>query len=84
MQGGRPRRLLERNRVLVARYYYWTELKRRRPDDVQQILIDQEFFIDSRTIWNALLAQGDYLSQLMRERPTASELRQQWPSWSWS
>lgn len=84
MQGGRPARLEERNRVLVARYYYWTEIRRRRADDVRQILIDQEFFVEARTIWNVLLDQGDYLSQLLRERPTASELRQQWPSWSWS
>lgn len=83
MQGGRPARLMERNRVLVARYYYWTEIKRRRSDDVEQILIDQEFFVDYRTIWNTLLAHGDYLSELLRERPTASELRQKWPSWSW-
>lgn len=69
--------------MMVLRYYYWTEVRRRRADDVLQILSDKEFFVDSRTIWNALLDHGDYLTQLLKERPRVSQLRQECPSWSW-
>ena len=31
-------RLEKRNRIMTARYYYWTEIKRRRFDDVLRIL----------------------------------------------
>lgn len=34
-----------RNKKLIERYYYWTEIKRRRFDDVIKILSEQEFFI---------------------------------------
>ena len=37
-------RLAKRNRTIAARYYYWTEIKRRRFDDVMKILSDYEFF----------------------------------------
>ena len=43
-------RLEKRNRIMTARYYYWTEIKRRRFDDVLRILSDNEFFVEERTI----------------------------------
>lgn len=48
-------RLAKRNRTIAARYYYWTEIKRRRFDDVMKILSDYEFFVGERTIQNALV-----------------------------
>ena len=51
----RKDRLDKRNRTLVARYYYWTEIKRRRFDDVVKILSDYEFFVEDRTISNTIV-----------------------------
>lgn len=45
----RADRIAKRNRLLTARYYYWTELERRRFDDVLKILADNEFFVEDRT-----------------------------------
>lgn len=77
-------RLDKRNRVLVARYYYWAEIKRRRNDDIYKILSDNEFFVEQRTISNALLDNEEYYLQLMRERPSLAKLRKAYPGWSWS
>ena len=55
-------RLEKRNRIMTARYYYWTEIKRRRFDDVLRILSDNEFFVEERTISNTLVEQDDFLN----------------------
>lgn len=60
----RSERLEQRNRLIVLRYHYWCEIVRRRTDDVIAILSAREFFVEERTIWNAILAQGDYLKEL--------------------
>ena len=57
----RADRIAKRNRLLTARYYYWTELERRRFDDVLKILADNEFFVEDRTISNALVAEDELL-----------------------
>ncbi len=80
----RRERVKVRNRVLAARYYYWTEICRRREDDVRRILCDNEFFVEERTIANALLEQNDYLSQLIACRTTRRELRKLYPGFDWS
>ena len=73
-----------RNRVLTARYYYWTELQRRRFDDVLRILADREFFVEERTITNALLAQDEFLSQLCTEKTSRKQLRKMFPGFDWN
>lgn len=79
----RAERVEERNRMMVLRYYYWTEVKRRRTDDVIDILSSKEFFVEQRTIWNAILDYGDYLSELCRTAPQVRKLRQLNPSFVW-
>lgn len=76
-------RLGYRNRVLIARYYYWTEIRRRRFDDVMRILSEQEFFVEDRTISNTLLDLNDYLNELYKEKKEAKELKKEFPSWCW-
>lgn len=39
-----------RNRKLIERYLYWTEIERRRTDDVFRILEWEEFFIGQQSI----------------------------------
>lgn len=76
--------LSARNRVLTARYYYWTELQRRRFDDVLRILADREFFVEERTITNALLAQDEFLRKLCAEKTSRKQLRKMFPGFDWS
>lgn len=79
----RQERLDKRSRTLVARYYYWTEIKRRRFDDVLLILSDREFFVESRTISNTLIEKDDYYNELCRDKVTRRKLKQLYPSYCW-
>lgn len=80
----RSDRIAARNRVLTARYYYWTELQRRRFDDVLRILADIEFFVEERTISNALLAQDEFYRELCYTKATRKQLRKMFPGFDWS
>ena len=79
----RRRRVQQRNRALTARYYYWTELCRRREDDVRRLLCDNEFFVEERTVANALADQNDYLAGLIRGCVSRRELRRLFPGFDW-
>lgn len=79
----RRERCRRRNRAVAARYYYWTELHRRREDDVRRMLCDNEFFVEERTIANALADQNDYLGELIRDRISVGELRRLYPGFDW-
>ena len=83
MAGPRRRRVQQRNRLLTARYYYWTELCRRREDDVRKILCDREFFVEERTVSNALQSECDYLGELIRQQPSRRALQRLFPSFDW-
>ena len=76
-------RLAKRNRTIAARYYYWTEIKRRRFDDVMKILSDYEFFVGDRTIQNALVDQDKLLHSLLEQRPAARKLAKLFPGFEW-
>lgn len=76
-------RVQKRNRAVAARYYYWAELYRRREDDVRRLLCDNEFFVEERTISNALADQNDYLAALIRNRVSRRELRRLYPGFDW-
>lgn len=78
----RPR-VRKRNRAMTARYYYWTELCRRREDDVRRLLCDNEFFVEERTVANVLADQNDYLAELIRTRVSRSALRRLFPGFDW-
>lgn len=72
-----------RRRLLAARFYYWTEVRRRRFDDVMHILSEHEFFVDERSIMDVLRGVSHYLSDLHTRRETAAALRRAYPSWNW-
>lgn len=74
----------KRNRLLTARYYYWTELQRRRFDDTVRILADREFFIEERTITNILVDEDDYYRELIRNNTTRRQLRRLYPGFDWN
>lgn len=76
----RSERIALRNRALVARKYYWEEIVRRRTDDVNIILAEEEFFVEERTIQNALMELADFYTDLCRRRVTARQLQRMFPS----
>lgn len=77
-------RLKKRNRIMTARYYYWTEIKRRRFDDVLRILSDNEFFVEERTISNTLVEQDDFYNELLRSKASARKLKAMFPGFDWN
>lgn len=81
MTSDRKERLTLRNRAMVARKYYWEEIMRRRPDDVTVILAEHEFFVDERTIQNALMENADFYTDLCRRKVTARQLQKMFPTW---
>ncbi len=60
-------RLQARNRRLIHRYVYWTEVERRRFDDVLHILEWEEFFIGQQTIM-AILRENPEIVEEEREK----------------
>lgn len=54
-----------RDKRLVERYYYYTEIKRMRFDDVLEVLSLREFFISEGRIMLILRKQSQYLEELI-------------------
>lgn len=79
----RRERVDRRNEAVTARYYYWTEIKRRRFDDVLKILADREFFVEERTISNAIVEKTELLHRLLREEADGKKLRRMFPGFDW-
>lgn len=76
MKKGRSPQLVEkRNRKLVERYYFWTEVERRRFDDTLVILEQQEFFISQSTIMRILSQNYDYLGELRENKINPNQLK---------
>ncbi|WP_295990519.1 hypothetical protein [uncultured Alistipes sp.] len=80
----RSERMAKRNRVLTARYYYWTEIERRRFDDAVRILSDREFFIDDRRVTDILVNEDPYYRELIRNNTTRRQLRRLYPGFDWN
>ena len=72
------------NRIKTARYYYWTEIKRRRFDDVLRILSDNEFFVEERTISNTLVEQDDFYNELLHSKASTRKLKAMFPGFDWN
>lgn len=80
----RRARVCKRNITMTARYYYWTELKRRRFDDTIRILADREFFVEDRTVTNALMEHDSFFRELADKGTDTRTLREMFPGWDWS
>ena len=78
----RQEHVYKRNQELIPRYYYWTEIRRRRFDDVMRIL-SEEFHVEDRTVSNALLDFGDYLAGLYKGKKDVRELKREYPGRNW-
>jgi len=55
---------LQRNRKIVERWHYWTEVKRIRFDDAMKNLQD-EFFVRELTITRAIRNNQDYFNEII-------------------
>lgn len=77
-------RIAKRNKVIVARFYYWSECKRVRRDDVLRTLSQKEFFVDERTITRVLQDEQKMLSEMCETNPTLKQLGQMFPRFNFS
>lgn len=62
---GRSKNLISlRDEKLIRRYYYWTEIRRRRFDDALAILSQEEFFISEARIMAIIRKNCDKLTDI--------------------
>lgn len=80
---GRAMRIAKRNRVLLARWYYWTECRRLRSDDAIARLCD-EFFVEQRTVENAIISEDAYFRQLLSSKATTKDLGKEYDTYNWA
>ncbi len=73
-----------RNRLLIARYYYWSEVKRIRFDDVLNIIEHQELFISEKRILKVLRDNDAYLRRLFRDETAYMEIKNKYQSFKWN
>lgn len=65
MAKGRSKNLISlRDEKLIRRYYYWTEVQRRRFDDALTILSKDEFFISEARIMSIIRKNCDKLTDI--------------------
>lgn len=73
----------KRDEALVARYYYYAELKRNRFDDCLMAL-ENEFFLSAGYIGELVTKNVPVLKKLIDEKPTAKQLRKKYPFYNWN
>jgi hypothetical protein len=77
LRKGRSSKLIaRRDEFLMVRYFYHTEVKRLRFDDVLRILSEDEFFIEEATITNRLTSLADEISRRFNQKPTLARLKE--------
>ena len=65
---GRNRKLISlRDEKLLYRWYYWTEICRRRLDDALQILSQEEFFISEERIIAIIRENSHIFERIQKE-----------------
>ena len=75
MKKGRNSDLIKlRNKALIERYFYWTEIKRRRFDDVLEILVYREFFISEARVLRLINENNDQLNKLIEDNKNKKQL----------
>jgi len=70
----------ERNRALIIRYWYWSEIWQRRHASVLDTLQHQEFFLMPGRVEVILRNDNGYYNQLCGIRPTCKELAKMLPA----
>jgi hypothetical protein len=74
---GRSKQLIKRrDEFLMVRYFYHTEVKRLRFDDVLKIMSEHEFFIEEQTIMNRLQYLSGEFKKRFDGKPSIAGLRE--------
>lgn len=68
MKGRSKVLIAKRDKALLKRYYFWTEIRRMRFDDALKILSEEEFFISEERIM-AIIRENCNELENMRVRP---------------
>jgi len=72
-----------RNEILIARYYYMSEIKRIRFDDIV-LRLSKTFFLSEVYVMRLLGELFDQFDKIKAEHPTREFLKSKWPEWDWS
>jgi hypothetical protein len=73
---GRSAHLLrKRDEMMMIRYFYYTEVKRYRFDDVLKVLSEEEFFIETQTILNRLTSLDLKIKEYFDNKPSLAKLK---------
>lgn len=72
-----------RNAALIVRYYYLSEIKRLRFDDVVSRL-SATFFLSEGYIVQLLSNSEEEFRKVCEDKPTRELLRGKWPEMDWS
>jgi len=76
MKRGRSKFLIEkRDKKLIERYYYWTELERMRFDDAIKIVSEEEFFISEICVISIIRRGDKYFNELIKKQPSKKALQ---------
>lgn len=78
----RNKRLADRNRLIIARFFYHSEIKRIRFDDSIKIICENEFFIGERTVSNAL-QDSSFFDLLKTDKKAFLKLTKDYPGFCW-
>lgn len=80
----RPRNVFqpERNKALIARYYFHAEINRYRYDDCIGLL-ESEFYLTSHRIIHILSDHTHKINDLIQEQPTCKDLAERHPHFNW-
>ena len=74
---GRSEQLISRrDELLMIRYFYHTEVKRLRFDDVLKVLSEEEFFIETQTILNRLTCLTDRMKERFDNKPSLAKIKE--------
>lgn len=72
----------ERNKALIARYYFHVEINRYRYDDCINLL-EQEFYITAPRIIHVLTKNSERINDLINEEPSPKDLAERHPHFNW-
>ena len=72
-----------RNGALIARYYYLSEMKRLRFDDVISKLTTT-FFLSDAYVLRVLSNSNDKFVEMSTNRPEKDYFKAHWPEYDWS
>lgn len=79
---GRTKYMVARDRLLLARYYYYASIKGLRFERCLAVLED-EFFIGGQAIVKRITLHAESLKSMVNDNITAKTLKQQYPHLVW-